>query len=119
LGQAGLEKGGPGAALLAFILLIALAAPRAAAAEIPWGAGCTPVAAGATRTSANCGAELVDGRAIAPPSAPAAVRRVIAAANHIRHRPYVWGGGHRGWFTRGTIAPAPSAIPSTPPGCSR
>jgi hypothetical protein len=26
---------------------------------------------------------------------------VIHAANEIRHRPYVWGGGHRGWLSRG------------------
>ncbi len=41
------------------------------------------------------------GRAIAPPSAPPAVRAMIAAANHIRHRPYRWGGGHRHWNSRG------------------
>jgi hypothetical protein len=26
---------------------------------------------------------------------------MIAAANHIRHRPYRWGGGHRNWKSRG------------------
>jgi hypothetical protein len=26
---------------------------------------------------------------------------VIAAANHIRHRRYVWGGGHLSFYTRG------------------
>src|SRR4051794_26821061 len=41
------------------------------------------------------------GRAIAPPSAPPAVKAMIAAANHIRHRPYRWGGGHRDWNSRG------------------
>jgi cell wall-associated NlpC family hydrolase len=44
---------------------------------------------------------LPGGRAVAPPSAPPAVRAMIAAANHIRHRPYVWGGGHRKWRSRG------------------
>jgi hypothetical protein len=44
---------------------------------------------------------LIDGRAIAPPGAPTAVKRVIAAANQINGRPYVWGGGHASWFTRG------------------
>jgi cell wall-associated NlpC family hydrolase len=43
-------------------------------------------------------AALVGGRAIAPLNAPAMVKRVIAAANHIRATPYVWGGGH-GSFT--------------------
>ena len=47
-------------------------------------------------------AELTrDGRAIAPPSAPPAVKAMIEAANRIRHRPYVWGGGHRSWNSRG------------------
>jgi hypothetical protein len=44
---------------------------------------------------------LRDGRAIAPPSAPPAVKAMIEAANRIRHRPYVWGGGHRNWNSRG------------------
>jgi hypothetical protein len=41
------------------------------------------------------------GRAIPPPSAPPAVKEMIRAANHIRHRPYRWGGGHRHWNSRG------------------
>jgi len=41
------------------------------------------------------------GRAIAPPSAPPAVKAMIEAANRIHHRPYRWGGGHRGWNWRG------------------
>lgn len=41
------------------------------------------------------------GRAIPPPSAPPAVKAMIRAANHIRHRPYRWGGGHRHWNSRG------------------
>ncbi|HET7409529.1 MAG TPA: hypothetical protein VFJ13_04960, partial [Paracoccaceae bacterium] len=32
---------------------------------------------------------------------PPIVRRVIAAANEIDGRPYVWGGGHRSFWTRG------------------
>ena len=68
---------------------------------MPWGSGCIPAAAGAVRTSANCGAELIDGRAVAPPGAPAAVKATIAAANRIVSRPYVWGGGHLAWASRG------------------
>lgn len=41
------------------------------------------------------------GRAIAPPSAPPAVKAMIEAANRIRHRPYHWGGGHRRWNSAG------------------
>ena len=44
---------------------------------------------------------LPSGRAVAPASAPPAVKAMIEAANRIRHRPYVWGGGHRGWRSRG------------------
>jgi len=44
---------------------------------------------------------LPSGRAVAPPSAPPAVRAMIEAANRIHHRPYVWGGGHRDWSARG------------------
>jgi cell wall-associated NlpC family hydrolase len=46
-------------------------------------------------------ARLVGGRAIAPAGAPAAVKRVIAAANHIRLTPYIWGGGHGRWQDAG------------------
>jgi cell wall-associated NlpC family hydrolase len=68
---------------------------------VPWGAGCEPAASAASRTSESCGAELIDGRAIAPPGAPAVVVTAIAAANHIADRPYVWGGGHLSWRSRG------------------
>ena len=39
-----------------------------------------------------------DGRAVAPTSAPKAVRQIIAAGNRIAATPYVYGGGH-GSFT--------------------
>ena len=45
---------------------------------------------------------LVDGRLIAPASAPRRVKRVIAAANQIVEKPYVYGGGHRP-FRRGRL----------------
>ena len=44
---------------------------------------------------------LVGGRAVPPSNAPAAVRKVIAAANKIRTKPYIWGGGHGRWWDRG------------------
>lgn len=93
-------KGGQLAALLFGFALLG-APPSAAAESVPWGAGCAPVPEGAVRTAANCGASLVNGEAIPPPGAPAIVKRVIAAANQIRHRPYVWGGGHLSWSSRG------------------
>jgi cell wall-associated NlpC family hydrolase len=79
----------------------AVASAPASAAQVPWGAGCMPVAEGAVRTAANCGAELDEGTAIAPPEAPAAVKRIIASANRIDNRPYVWGGGHLSFRSRG------------------
>jgi hypothetical protein len=44
---------------------------------------------------------LVGERALPPPGAPLAVKRVIAAANRIRSTPYIWGGGHARWWDRG------------------
>jgi cell wall-associated NlpC family hydrolase len=88
------------AALASACVILGGHAPTARAETVPWGAGCSPAAAGA-RTSSSCGAELVNGRAIAPTYAPPAVKRVIAAANEIDHRPYVWGGGHASFFTKG------------------
>jgi hypothetical protein len=75
--------------------------PATAEAAVPWGAGCTSLPPSGVRTSGTCGASLVEGQAIAPPGAPEAVRQVIAAANQIDHRPYVWGGGHLSFFTHG------------------
>ena len=38
---------------------------------------------------------IVDGRAVAPASAPTRVKRVIEAANRLVEKPYRYGGGHR------------------------
>lgn len=46
-------------------------------------------------------AMLVNGRAIAPLDAPPAVKKVIAAANKIRTKPYIYGGGHARWWDSG------------------
>jgi cell wall-associated NlpC family hydrolase len=54
-----------------------------------------------TETAEVSPAMLVRGRAIAPLDAPPAVRKVIAAANKIRTKPYVWGGGHGRWWDSG------------------
>ena len=40
-------------------------------------------------------------RAYVPKGAPARVRRLISAANHIARKPYVWGGGHGTWRAAG------------------
>jgi hypothetical protein len=71
------------------------------APDVPWGAGCEPAQSPATRTAANCGATFVDGEAVPPPNAPPVVKRVIAAANEIDGKPYIWGGGHASFFAKG------------------
>lgn len=80
---------------------LALLAAATKAEQVPWGTGCMPTPEGAKRTSANCGAGLSGGVATAPPGAPTAVKQAIAAANQIRGRPYVWGGGHASFLSRG------------------
>jgi cell wall-associated NlpC family hydrolase len=44
---------------------------------------------------------LLSGIALAPPDAPEAVKGVINNANAIVGQPYVWGGGHGGWYSNG------------------
>src|SRR5687768_6639795 len=45
-------------------------------------------------------ATLVDGRVIAPASAPRRVKRVIEAANRLVEKPYIYGGGHTPFSSR-------------------
>jgi len=54
-----------------------------------------------TTTVPGARARIVNGLAVAPASAPPAVQAVIAAANRIGTRPYVWGGGHKAWASSG------------------
>jgi hypothetical protein len=42
-----------------------------------------------------------NGRAVAPPHAPAKVKRAIQAGNELQGKPYVFGGGHRRMYDRG------------------
>jgi cell wall-associated NlpC family hydrolase len=42
-----------------------------------------------------------DGIAYAPDNAPLAVQQAIWAANKLRHKPYVYGGGHQSFRSRG------------------
>jgi cell wall-associated NlpC family hydrolase len=94
---------------LTAIIAVASIAPAAAGAasspswapDVPWGAGCEPAPSVAQRSAANCGSTLLEGQAVPPPGAPPVVRRVIAAANRIDGTPYVWGGGHASFVSRG------------------
>ncbi len=76
--------------------LLAMAAP--AQANTPGGVSMTNPAA---ETGPPGKAMLVNGRAIPPANAPAAVKKVIAAANKIRNKPYIYGGGHARWWDSG------------------
>jgi cell wall-associated NlpC family hydrolase len=46
-------------------------------------------------------AVLLNGIALAPPSAPEAIKAAISGANEIVGRPYIWGGGHQSWYSVG------------------
>jgi cell wall-associated NlpC family hydrolase len=88
-------------AVMSCICAFVLATP--ALATTPGGiASTTPEAEAPTETTAPPGkAVLVNGRAIPPADAPPAVKRVIAAANKIRSKPYIYGGGHARWWDSG------------------
>jgi cell wall-associated NlpC family hydrolase len=69
--------------------------------EVPTETGTGLPGTGETEIAPAGRAALVGTKAVAPLNAPAAVQRVIAAANHIRTTPYVWGGGHGSWISSG------------------
>jgi peptidoglycan hydrolase-like protein with peptidoglycan-binding domain len=68
-----------------------------------WVAHATKVAAtpAPPSTTPTAKATLANGLAVAPAGAPAAVQQVIAAANQIAFKPYVYGGGHGSWTDSG------------------
>ena len=74
--------------------------PATPATPTPASAECTP-----SETGISCApvipASLVLGVAAPPVSAPPAVKAAISAANLIRTKPYVWGGGHARWLMEG------------------
>lgn len=87
---------------IALLTLVALATVLAApaGAETPGGvSSTTPEVENPTAPPGK--AILVNGRAIPPVDAPPAVKKVIAAANKIRTKPYIYGGGHGRWWDRG------------------
>jgi cell wall-associated NlpC family hydrolase len=65
------------------------------------GIGSSSGGSGAPTSVAGSKAKLVDGKAIPPSNAPLRVVDVIEAANAIRKKPYVYGGGHASWRSRG------------------
>jgi cell wall-associated NlpC family hydrolase len=52
-------------------------------------------------TVAGSRAVLRNGIAYAPANAPQSVKNAIWAANKLRRKPYVWGGGHGSFYDRG------------------
>ena len=91
---------------LAVLASAAFAAVLAAPAQATTPGGVTSTtpeeeATETTETGPPGKAMLVNGRAIPPANAPAAVKQVIAAANKIRTKPYIWGGGHGRWWDSG------------------
>jgi len=77
---------------------ISAVSPEPPAAVTP---GPPPGSTGTPGSGPVSRAALVNGRAVAPLGAPAAVRKAIQAANRIRSKPYVWGGGHGRWWDSG------------------
>src|SRR4051794_18050899 len=65
------------------------------------GAAATPAPATPAAPAATAAASVTGRMAIAPTGAPAAVTEAIVRANAIVGRPYVWGGGHRSFHSRG------------------
>jgi hypothetical protein len=86
------------AAVVASLAGAVVAAPAAAADEPPASGGATFVPPPPPPEKA----QLVDGRVVAPASAPTRVKRVITAANRLVEKPYVYGGGHKP-FVKGQL----------------
>jgi hypothetical protein len=86
-------------ALSAAFAVVAFLAPGSASAKCVTG-GVTPAAVDVCTPTAK--AKLLNtGELIPPRSAPPRVVAVIEAANKIRTKPYIWGGGHARWWDRG------------------
>jgi hypothetical protein len=86
-------------ALVAAVFALALIAPGSASAACTTG-GMSPAEIDVCTPTAKAKL-LANGMLVPPKSAPARVKKVIAAANKIRSKPYVWGGGHGKWWDKG------------------
>jgi hypothetical protein len=88
-----------GLALIAALLAVAVIAPGTASAECTTG-GMSPAEIDVCTPTAKAKL-LISGIVVPPKSAPGRVKRVIAAANMITRKPYIYGGGHARWWDRG------------------
>jgi hypothetical protein len=88
-----------GLAATAALVSLALLAPASASAACE-GGGVTPAEVDMCTPTPKARL-LTNGMLVPPQSAPARVKRVIAFANKIRNKPYVYGGGHQRWWDSG------------------
>ena len=75
--------------------------PATETTPTPGSVECTTSPEGLRTCAPVTPATLVLGVAAPPETAPPAVKAAIAAANLIRTRPYIWGGGHARWWMPG------------------
>jgi hypothetical protein len=88
-----------GLAAIVSIVSLVLLIPTGAAAACE-GGGVTPAEVDMCTPTPKARL-LTNGMLVPPQSAPARVKKVIAAANKIRNKPYIYGGGHRRWWDSG------------------
>ena len=86
------NRGYPKTLLAALVAALACVAPAAADDNASGGAPYQPPPKRA---------KIVNGKAVAPRSAPRKVKKIIAAANKIVTKPYHYGGGHGKWNDSG------------------
>jgi cell wall-associated NlpC family hydrolase len=75
--------------------------PATSTTPTPGSLECTMSPEGIRTCAPVTPATLVLGVAAPPEMAPPAVKAAISAANRIRTRPYIWGGGHARWWMPG------------------
>jgi hypothetical protein len=92
-------KSKAGIALLMVVSALAVIAPASASAQCG-GGGLSPAEIDIC-TPTQSAKLLPNGMLVPPKSAPARVKAVIAAANKIRSKPYIYGGGHGRWWDAG------------------
>jgi hypothetical protein len=92
---------------LALTLCVSVVLPAAALAQSPstppsTGGAAFPPAEPAHVFVPGAVAQLLpDGTAAAPAAAPAQVQNAVFAANKLQHKPYIYGGGHAAFRSRG------------------
>ena len=90
-----------GALACALAIGAAGAAAQTGGSTAPGSTGTTTTPTTPTSTTPGVATLQADGSALAPADAPRNVRKAINAANRIRYKPYLWGGGHRSFKAKG------------------